>query len=87
LSHYFSYDVYKDDRLKGSAYSKSDICKFYWQATNDLLITFDVCKKSITELKAVKTGLEKETIDSIVIFSHYENRAKKFTGKQVEHTS
>ena len=84
LSHYYSFDVYKDDKIEGTAYLRSDTCKFFWQSTNELLIEFDVCNKSIIESQSVKMSLQKKKFDSILMFSNQEKKVKKLTSSQIE---
>ena len=84
LAFYFTYEVYADDKRKGNAALQADSCNFTWQADNESFLTLNVCNNSIQELKPNKVPLDRNTIDSVTIFSNEFKRSKTLTNSQID---
>ena len=83
LAFHYEYDVYIDDKRKGSGASQVDSCTFTWQADNESFMTLNTCNNTIQELKPNKFPLDLKTIDSVTIYSKELNKTQLMTSTQI----
>ena len=82
--HYYPISVYKDNKFLGENGIPKDSCITAFQARNDLYIFFNVCEKSLKEIRPEKKEIKLSTVDSIQIYSNGLNETKFLTKEQVE---
>lgn len=82
-AHYYEYDIYIGQRKVGRA-SQVDSCIFTRQAEYERYFTFDVCEKTVQELKPNKISLDAKDVDSVTIFSRELNQQQLLNKNQIE---
>ncbi len=82
--HYYPISVYKDSKLLGENGFQKDSCITAFQARKDLYILFNVCQKSLAEIRPEKKEIKPSTVDSIQIYSNGLNETKLLTKEQGE---
>jgi hypothetical protein len=68
----------------GESGFQKDSCIITFPAKNDLYLLFNICQKSLNEIRPEKRGIKLSTVDSIQIYSNSLNQTKLLTKDQVE---
>ena len=67
--HYRKFDLLENEKIVEDYVSMTDTCTVNFQKQNDLVIRFNLCSKTISELKPQIVRLNLSNIDSIQIYS------------------
>jgi len=68
--HFRKFDLFENEKLVEDYVSMMDSCRVNFQKRNDLLVQFNLCSETITELRPQIKKLNLSDIDSIQIYSN-----------------
>ena len=80
--HYSKFDLFEKDKLVEDYVSMSDSCIINFQKRNDLVIRFNLCSETISELRPQIMKMNLSDIDSIQIQSDSSGRIGILSNKQ-----
>jgi len=82
--HYSKFDLYENDKLVEDYVSKSDSCTVNFQKQNDLVIRFNLCSETISELRPKRNQMTFTDIDSVQIYSDSLDKIQRLSDAQVK---